>query len=141
VFNVKLGGRLNWYPDEMWRDYHKENGSMFEPGVKLGAYAKAGNGRVLTGLGINAYFDMKAGKDYYMPVAIEFALSWRIGLAEKKLATPPTGDAWGGEGNYADEYSDTGEDGNDDSSDGEDGNDDSSDGEDSDPVGPYEDAI
>ncbi|MDR2109902.1 MAG: hypothetical protein LBP32_01200, partial [Spirochaetaceae bacterium] len=74
---------------------------------------------------INAYFDMKAGKDYYMPVAIEFALSWRIGLAEKKLATPPAGDAWGGEGTYADEYGDG----------------DTNDGEDSDLVGPYEDVI
>jgi hypothetical protein len=107
VFNVKLGGRLNWYPEEMWRDYHRENAYLFEPGIKLGAYAKAGNGRVLTGLGINAYFDMKAGKDYYMPAAIEFALSWRIGLAEKKLATPPAGVVvpWE-EDTSADEYGD-----------------------------------
>jgi hypothetical protein len=72
-----------------------------------------------------------------MPVAIEFALSWRIGLAEKKLATPPVpiGDAWGGEGTYADEY------GDDDISDDGISDDDINDGEDSDPVGPYEDVI
>jgi hypothetical protein len=67
-------------------------------------------------------------------VAIEFALSWRIGLAEKKLATPPAGDVvpWE-EGTYADEY------GDDDISDDDISDDDISDDEYSD--APYEDAI
>jgi hypothetical protein len=42
------------------------------------------NGRVLVGLGINCYFDLKADKPYYTPAALEFAISWRVGLGEKK---------------------------------------------------------
>jgi hypothetical protein len=84
VFNVKAGGRLNWYPEEKWREYHKKNAYVFEPGIKTGAYVKTFNGRVLFGLGINCYFDLKANKPYYAPAALEFTMSWRIGLVEKK---------------------------------------------------------
>jgi hypothetical protein len=74
---------LNWYPEEKWREYHKKNAYVFEPGIKAGAYVKTFNGRVLFGLGINCYFDLKANKPYYAPAALEFTMSWRIGLVEK----------------------------------------------------------
>jgi hypothetical protein len=75
---------MNWYPEEEWEEYHREEAYFFEPGVKVGAYAKAWKGRILAGLGVSCYFDLKSDKEYYTPATVEIALSWRIGLLERK---------------------------------------------------------